>query len=529
MADDSLTEADVDAWPSWPPEADEVVDLLGVLTPVETDAIRKFVTRCRTSGNWKYIGDFWHFGLDNTVAAYRGWKSGTIGTTTGDISHIPDVGFRISSVTTDGRFETGIALSDLPEWEQNNCFMGGYFDRYTYSGTSTDSRFGVENLGSELQSYLRSSTSLTSIAPRINDTTGGFNSMSPWEWGTGLWSIRRGEQNSSTSTLSRCHHAKLSLPSISSASSGVPTGELWVGQINADGSPRNDCRPQDIYSFVVGSGDLNYQRFYEDLMRFYDDLGFVTNSVQQVLDRFSALTAQEEAAIKKFVLGQIACLNWQNIDEFYCFALNGTDWLTGFKTHTATVDGPNLVRTDNGAQWEVGAGSSYIDTGYTPNLLDRYTDEGGIVGSYLQEWLYTGTARSYIFGVGDATTDIYLYAPSASTATMTFRMNSGSDTNVTGVSYVVIDEDCWMISAVEGTSTLHRNGESSSTTGTATATPVGQSMYLGRYNDDGTPSAFAREHTQSVHFIGGERINPATFSNGLMTLLEDLGVETGAP
>ena len=56
-----------------------------------------------------------------------------------------------------------------------------------------------------------------------------------------------------------------------------------------------------------------------------------------VINRMSNLSAAEVAAITTFVDAEVANGNWTLYDEFYCFALNSIDALTGFFALTATA------------------------------------------------------------------------------------------------------------------------------------------------------------------------------------------------
>ncbi len=88
-----------------------------------------------------------------------------------------------------------------------------------------------------------------------------------------------------------------------------------------------------------------------------------TSEATEVLARMSALNSNEERAITLFVNALVSYGYWNKIDEFFCFALNSTDWLTGFKDKTGL--NTDAVRTDSGAEFN--GTTAFINTQFNPS------------------------------------------------------------------------------------------------------------------------------------------------------------------
>jgi hypothetical protein len=120
---------------------------------------------------------------------------------------------------------------------------------------------------------------------------------------------------------------------------------------------------------------------------------------RKVMERMQSLSGLERAAIDQFVRGCIADGNWALLDEFYCFVLNGTDWLTGWKAHTATTQG-SVTRTSNGAQCNNTA--SHLNTNVVPSAGPNFTLSNAEAGVFIQAAPDWGTGNVDFMGVETA-------------------------------------------------------------------------------------------------------------------------------
>jgi hypothetical protein len=131
----------------------------------------------------------------------------------------------------------------------------------------------------------------------------------------------------------------------------------------------------------------------------------ISDEVQAVYDRMTALSPTEEDAIQVFVDGLVADGIWGKLDEFYCFALNNTDWLTGWKKSTAIhspLGNGNVSRNKDGAIVE--DTNSWLETGLLLPAQTQYQLTDGEMGIYLHASVDWGAGNNDMTGVEDAST-----------------------------------------------------------------------------------------------------------------------------
>jgi hypothetical protein len=257
----------------------------------------------------------------------------------------------------------------------------------------------------------------------------------------------------------------------------------------------------------------------------------ISPEVQAVYDRMAGLSPTEEAAIAEFVDGLVSDGIWASIDEFYCFALNGTDWLTGWVSHTATNVGGDITRTANGAQVNTGGTGVFIDTNVDPSTLSQYalTDVGA--GVYLHTAADWGTGNYDWFGIEDSTNP-----------RLRFR-HRGSDTNDTRISansvatksliipIADVQGRLWSVGLTGTTMTTYENGVQFGTTGSGGdgVVPSGTGVAIFGTQDAAAPGVIQQPSRPSIitSFFIGSNIDHAQFYSRLATLQAALGV-TGA-
>jgi hypothetical protein len=120
----------------------------------------------------------------------------------------------------------------------------------------------------------------------------------------------------------------------------------------------------------------------------------ISPEAQAVLDRMTALTQAEIDAIIAFVDSQVTSGNWAKIDEFFCFALNASDYATGWKAVTGS---PNAMSRGSNGMTPDNSGS-YFDTTLIPESLTHFSTATGDAGIYVHSITYSGAANTQFFG-----------------------------------------------------------------------------------------------------------------------------------
>jgi len=130
----------------------------------------------------------------------------------------------------------------------------------------------------------------------------------------------------------------------------------------------------------------------------------VSPEVQLVFDRMSALTGTERNAIEGFVDGMVVEGFWGDVFEFYAPCLNGTDFLTGFKTDTLL----------NSAQPGTHTAGEYIDfTANAQHLLEgrnfeTYSTTDIFIGCYNAFTAVDTGTNADLFGMTDGTRELLM-------------------------------------------------------------------------------------------------------------------------
>jgi len=250
-----------------------------------------------------------------------------------------------------------------------------------------------------------------------------------------------------------------------------------------------------------------------------------------VLDRMVNLSTAEEEAIIEFVDGQVALGNWGMVDEVFCFALNATDSLTGFKEFTATV-GASMTH-DPGEGYIASSLSSYIDTGIAPKALADGSYNYNLTDAMASIYVHTPTftvgssTRTYMFGAGNTTTSagqgcsmyyrsstddysVYLNKiASSSSHTNTYQLNNVLTTTRDSSNNL----DMWF------------NATESADTKSADLAPEHNVHVCGRNGDDGTHNnGTGLKGTYAMFAIGaGEGFDVDGWQSGIRQLMYAIG------
>jgi hypothetical protein len=253
------------------------------------------------------------------------------------------------------------------------------------------------------------------------------------------------------------------------------------------------------------------------------EAGSYSAEVQAVLDRMTALTQAEIDAIEVFVDGLVADGIWNSLDEFWCYALNQTDWLTGWKSHTATVTG-SISHNKDGAL--CGGSAEHIDTTVDLGALTQYTLTDSEAGVYVHSMLDWGVGNHDFFGVEDGTTN---------RTRVRHRGNDSQDIRNSINTSVVMTNDR-TITNTQRTLVSVRAGASDTVTlfdgvvqaNTGGSPPDGVpttfTMWLFRANTNGSGSQLSRSGTTLTSFYLGKSIDTVQFLSRLNTLHTALGV-----
>jgi hypothetical protein len=236
--------------------------------------------------------------------------------------------------------------------------------------------------------------------------------------------------------------------------------------------------------------------------------------------RFSALSAEEEAAVLYFVDACVADGNWDKLDEFWCFALNGTDWLTGWKANTCTITTAGVARGSNGAICTGGVLSTGIDLGLQTNFV-LGDSEIGVYVHTADDW---GTANFDWFGVEDGTSNrTRIRHRGNDTEDMRNSINNTSTHDndlligdIPGHIYSLRDDGADGHTLIDGVKQIEINPA-------GVAIPTGFDCRIFSANNSGANSQGAKDSTFTSFYVGAE-IDTLAFLTRLKTLHTALGV-----
>jgi hypothetical protein len=217
------------------------------------------------------------------------------------------------------------------------------------------------------------------------------------------------------------------------------------------------------------------------------------------------------------------------MDEFYCFALNATDWLTGFVSHTATVIGSDISRTANGAE-NVSQFSteSYINTGINLTLLSQYSLTSAMAGVYAHTADDWGTGNFDPFGVEDNDASRLRFRHRGSDSNDT-RTSVNSNTMVTNsLLNTDLAGNLWSIGTMGGTAALYKNAVQQASTGAGGDLTV-PSTNVGIFGtiDESNPSVTQQSSRPAIFtsfYVGSGAIDLTALVGRINTLHTALGV-----
>jgi len=246
--------------------------------------------------------------------------------------------------------------------------------------------------------------------------------------------------------------------------------------------------------------------------------------VQAVLDRMTELTAEEIDAIEAFVDGSVADGNWGRIDDFWCFALNGTDWLTGWKFTTAIPSG-TIARSSNGATCT--DTSSDIDTTMILDSLVFHQLGDSEIGVFLHQIDSFGTSEVDLFGcqtdVGNYRTRLRHLGDTETTPEFSSTY-SGTTTWENTITLGQMQKKLFSLRDDGIRSRLLINGSVQLPDGDPGTNLVFEfPLSIFRCNDAGTPQRSSRPSTVTSCYVGAV-LNSTAFFNRLTTLHTALGV-----
>ena len=248
--------------------------------------------------------------------------------------------------------------------------------------------------------------------------------------------------------------------------------------------------------------------------------------VQAVFDRMSALSLQEEDAIRAMVDGLVSDGLYANVLEFYAPCLNATDFLTGFKVDT-------LIQSATPGTHVPGEGLDFL--GGVQHVLEGRVfasfvnaNGQGYSGGYSEFLAADGTGNSDFFGIlqganevqfrwrGTDTTD---YNHKYSNASLTPRVAANTRSN----------REVWTV-GWDGTDILVSvvGGNLVKATHTFQAVPTTHPMQWHGQNIDGTPAA---GNVNNMRFSAMFHLDTVQTSQGVADLrarvlqfLRDIGV-----
>ena len=243
--------------------------------------------------------------------------------------------------------------------------------------------------------------------------------------------------------------------------------------------------------------------------------------VQAVLDRMSALTAGEIAAIEAFVDGCEADGNWSLIDEFWCFALNATDWLTGWKAFTATAGG-TVARGANGMVIPVGAGN-HVETGIDLSTLVQYSLNDAEIGIYAHTVADWGTVNNDIFGV-EEDSNARTRLRHRGSDTNDFRNSINSTATADNNEILPLSKTLYSLrdTATNGLFLVDAVAQPAQQSA-GVVVPTGYDVWIGAANNKGAESQSPQNGTFTSFYVGAP-LNTVQFLSRLNTLHTALGV-----
>ena len=245
--------------------------------------------------------------------------------------------------------------------------------------------------------------------------------------------------------------------------------------------------------------------------------------VQAVLDRMTALSQAEIDAVEAFVDGLVSDGIWASLDEFWCFALNATDYLTGWKSFTATLTGA-ISHNKDGAI--VSDAISHLDTNIELTTLSNYQLTDAEAGVYVHTATDWGGGNHDVFGVEDGTTNRMRVRHRGSDNNDKRDSINSTATMTNALTIPAMNRSLCSIRATASDTLSLTDGVADPSTGGSApvAIPTGFTVWLFRKNLAGSGGQNSRANTILTSFYIGAGIDTVQFLSRLNTLHTALGV-----
>ena len=298
--------------------------------------------------------------------------------------------------------------------------------------------------------------------------------------------------------------------------------DLWMTYLAQAGFTTGTLHDRQM-AWLAGQG---YEGTLNDrLYQYWSGGGGTSPEAQLVLDRMTSLSPSEETAIKVFVDGCVADGNWDKLDEFFCFALNQADALTGFKSFTATI--PILgdpIFTANGITLGTGA-DNHIDTGVVLPLVPNYQLDDAEAGVYLHTQPAWGAGNNDLFGTQTGATDPRLRMRHRGDDTNDFAASiNGTATVNSPLLASSMDNTLYTLKATASAAELYFNGVlQPDAVGAQPTVPTTFAVWVGVCNDQDAELQPCRGGTFTSFYVGGA-LDTLAFYNRLETFHTTLGV-----
>jgi hypothetical protein len=188
----------------------------------------------------------------------------------------------------------------------------------------------------------------------------------------------------------------------------------------------------DISAINLGTTKVNKVYKGTNLIADYSTPGGVSPEAQSVLDRMINLSQTETDAIVAFVDKLVAGNAWNILEEFYCFSLNQTDSLTGWRSRTATIQKPGLWTHSVAKGWKTTEAVDLvngINSNVIPSNIYSGTDILCSAGVWITDNDYTGSGNMDFFGVSNGGLEYYLRSRGSDTNDINIIFMNDSATN----------------------------------------------------------------------------------------------------
>jgi len=337
------------------------------LTQLETDSITKFVNAEVIAGNWGLYDEFFCFSLAgaNALIGMKSKTASLINAPTLDIDgvHLDGVNQYINSNFLPG--------SDGVNYQQDNALYGAFVKENLSAPDANKTLIGgwENSVGTNFNSILQETAATRATV------SGGSN----------VTSSEATIQNNSLYLATRTTALAIQFnrngieeaETINSTSAISFPLAMFIGCRNGNGVPSQFLECTISTAIFGASVGFDQSAHYTNHLNLLIELGVFA---QPVLDRYSALTQTETDAITAFVNAEVRAGNWGLYDEFFCFSLNATDRLIGFKSKTATLIGVPTFDI-NGATFN--GIDQAINTNYNPtNDAVNYKQDDAMAGIF---------------------------------------------------------------------------------------------------------------------------------------------------